>query len=438
MSLGLGLVVASATTASLSAVTPMGDPGLPEAPKQAPVADALTAGPIAGPLTAVGEGAVAVPPPPPPVRVTKGVIESGETLSSSLREHGIGAEIVHLLRRELHSHFDFRRAQPGHSYRLVQDEDGRVLDFRYSTSEVVSYRMRLDGDRYQVGREEAELRPQSARIAGVVTSSLFDAIRQLGEDPQLAGDFADIFAWDIDFSHSVQPGDEFRILYERLYRSDDEGEQVYVRPGRILAAHYRGSAGDHTALYFEEDQGRGGYYRPDGTSVEREFLVAPLRRARISSRYSSARRHPILRITRPHHGIDYAAPVGTPVWAVADGKVIYRGWAGGFGNLVKIRHARGYVSYYAHLSHFVSNLKVGQTVRQKQLIGYVGQTGLATGPHVCFRIAHNGSYVDPTKLRAPAGDPVSPAARYQFWTTRDGLLAALDAETLVAASDEAL
>lgn len=424
MSIGLGLLVALVTTVSLSAVTPTGVARVPEAP-------------VTELAVAAGDAAEAAPPPPPPVRVTKGLIGRGETLSSSLRQNGVGPEIAYLVTRELSSEFDFRRAQPGHSYRLVQDEGGRVLDFRYRTSEVVSYRMSLDGDHYRVDREEAELRAQPARIAGVVTSSLFDAIKQLGESPQLAGDFADIFAWDVDFSHSVQPGDEFRILYERLYSNDDDGEPVYVRPGRILAAHYTGAGGDHTALYFEEEEGRGGYYRPDGTSVERQFLVAPLRYARISSRFSTARLHPILRVTRPHHGIDYAAPSGTPVWAVADGKVIYRGWAGGFGNLVKIRHARGYVSYYGHLSRFMSNLQVGQTVRQKQLIGYVGQTGLATGPHVCFRIAHNGRYVDPTKLRTPAGDPVSPRARYEFWVARDHLLAALDGEALVAASGEA-
>jgi murein DD-endopeptidase MepM/ murein hydrolase activator NlpD len=428
MSIGLGLLVALVTTVSLSAVTPTGVARVPETPVTEP---------STGPVLAVGDGVEAAPPPPPPVRVTKGVIGRGETLSSSLRQRGIGPEIAYLVTRELSSDFDFRRAQPGHAYRLVQDESGRVLEFRYRTSQVVSYRMSLDGDHYRVGREEAELRPQSARIAGVVTSSLFDAIKQLGESPQLAGDFADIFAWDVDFSHSVQPGDEFRILYERLYSNDDDGDLIYVRPGRILAAHYTGAAGDHMALYFEEEEGRGGYYRPDGTSVERQFLVAPLRYARISSRFSAARRHPILRVTRPHHGIDYAAPSGTPVWAVADGKVIYRGRAGGFGNLVKIRHTRGYVSYYGHLSRFITNLQVGQTVRQKQLIGYVGQTGLATGPHVCFRIAHNGRYVDPTKLRTPAGDPVSPTGRYQFWVARDHLLAALDGEALVAASDEA-
>jgi len=263
-------------------------------------------------------------------------------------------------------------------------------------------------------------------------------VKELGENAELAADFADIFAWDVDFSRSVQPGDEFRIVYERLYRIDDEGTPVYVRPGRILAAHYSGTSGVHTAVYYEKDEGHGGYYRPDGTSVQRQFLVAPLRYARISSRFSSARLHPILKVTRPHHGIDYAAPAGTPIWAVADGKVIYRDKAGGFGNLVKIRHANGYISYYAHLSRFVSRLRVGQRVRQKQLIGYVGQTGLATGPHVCFRIAQDGRYVNPATLGGPGGEPVHPEARYSFYQVRDAMLAELGSGSLVTATQEAL
>ena len=153
--------------------------------------------------------------------------------------------------------------------------------------------------------------------------------------------------------------------------------------------------------------------------MQRQFLQAPLRFARISSRYSAARHHPILRITRPHQGIDYAAPSGTPVWAVADGRVIYRGYAGGFGNLVKIRHSKGYVSYYGHLSRFGSGLKVGQRVRQKQVIGYVGSTGLSTGPHVCFRIAQDGRYFNPAKLHTPAGDAVSAQRRPDFLASRD-------------------
>ena len=173
----------------------------------------------------------------------------------------------------------------------------------------------------------------------------------------------------------------------------------------ILAARYSGTSGEHTAVYFESEQGRGGYFRPDGTSVQGAFLQAPLRHARISSRYSHARLHPILKVTRPHHGIDYAAPHGEPIWAVADGKVIYRSRAGGFGNLVKVRHANGYVSYYSHLSAFANDLRVGDSVQQKQVIGFVGSTGLATGPHVCFRIAKDGKYMNPARMPAPAGPP---------------------------------
>jgi len=186
-------------------------------------------------------------------------------------------------------------------------------------------------------------------------------------------------------------------------------------------------------VYFETQEGHGGYYRPDGTSVEGQFLMAPLRHARVSSSYSAARRHPILKITRPHHGIDYAAPTGTPVWAVADGEVIYRARAGGFGNLVKIRHANGYVSYYAHLSRYAKHLKVGQKVAQKQVIGYVGQTGLATGPHVCFRVAKNGQYVNPARLRTPAGEPVPSELGETFRAASAILLAELDAGTYLAA-----
>ena len=434
-SLGLGVGAAVATIVSLSAFSS-------SAVRHEVEALAAEVPPAAEVALLEKEASAAPAPSPAPaapaIRVTAGAIAPGTTLIGSLRDQGISTEVVNLITREMSPYFDFRHAQPGHSYRLARDEAGRVVDFQYRTSETASYRLSLDGDQYAVRREEAVLVPRTALIAGVVSSNLYEAVRELGESPQLAGDFADIFAWDVDFSRSVQPGDEFRILYERLFRSSEGGTPVYVGPGRILAARYSGTSGEHTAVYFEEKEGRGGYYRPDGTSVQRQFLVAPLRYARVSSSYSSARLHPILKITRPHEGIDYAAPIGTPIWAVADGKVIYRGKAGGFGNLVKIRHAQGYVSYYAHLSRFITGLRVGQVIRQKQLIGYVGQTGLATGPHVCFRIAQDGRYVNPAKLRGPGGETVSPAARYAFYQSRDARLAELGSGSLVTATQEAL
>jgi murein DD-endopeptidase MepM/ murein hydrolase activator NlpD len=312
-----------------------------------------------------------------------------------------------------------------------------VLDFRYSTSGRKSYSMSWTSDHYAVREDVATLRTQLAKVSGMIESSLYDAIKALGERTQLATDFADVFAWDIDFSRNVRPGDDFQILYEKLYRTDDDGSEVYVKPGRILAARYHGTMGERSAIYFEHEDGRGGYYRPDGSSIERAFLMAPLEFKRISSSFSRARRHPILNVVRPHPGIDYAAALGTPIWAIGDGTVIYRGWAGASGNLVKIRHGNGYVSSYAHLSGFEPALAVGQVVKQKQVIGFVGATGLATGPHVCFRIQQNGRYVNPLEIASPAGDAIEQEAWKSFQLRRDLLLGDLGSSTLVAA-DEAL
>jgi murein DD-endopeptidase MepM/ murein hydrolase activator NlpD len=364
--------------------------------------------------------------PPPALDVLQGTLGRGESLAGSLADQGISAELVHTIEKGLTGLFDFRRAQPGQRYELSRDAAGRLVEFRYFLSKTDGYLLRRTADGWAASRDAVALHARTARIAGLISSSLHQAVVALGESPQLANDFSEIFAWDIDFSRSVRPGDEFRILYERLYRDDPEEGEVYVRPGRILLAHYRGAAGDHSAFYFEVKEGHGGYYRSDGSNVERQFLLAPLNYSRISSRFSAARRHPILNVTRPHHGIDYAAPAGTPLWSVANGKVIYRGPAGGFGNLVKVRHESGYVSYYAHLARFAKGLRVGQTVSQKQVIGYVGETGLATGPHVCFRMTKDGRYIDPARVRLPTGPVIDAKAFPRFVAARELRQAELD------------
>lgn len=374
------------------------------------------------------------------VVVTSGALRYGESLGGELRSQDVSATAIYEITRAMRSSFDFRYARPGHRYRLVQDLDGNPLEFRYAISSEESYHLVRVGDDYQVTFEQAQLSSRRARIAGLVETSLYGAISSLGENGQLAGQFADIFAWDVDFTREVQPGDSFQILYERMYRTDDDGYEVYVRPGRILAARYSGASGEYEAVLYEGENGREGYYRTDGSSVERQFLVAPLKFSRISSKYSPARRHPILKVTRPHHGIDYAAAEGAPIWAVADGTVIYRGWGGGFGNLVKVRHTNGYVSYYAHMSRFAKGLSVGQQVSQKETLGYVGHTGLATGPHVCFRMQRDGRYVNPMKVRGKAGKAVGPEAWAGFRAERDALLAELTGEagTTLAAIEDAL
>ena len=448
----LGGLVALSAIGSSSAADPTGDEGFGASASRPPgVLEPLPTVVDEAPILAESSSLEAVAPPasmqvqsdsPAPTvaetRIVEGELRRGETLARSMGEQGVSAGVVDRIVRELGGHFDFRRSQPGHSYRLVQDGDGELAAFDYRTSAIVRYTLRRDREGgYSVARDEAQLRPRNVIVAGIITSSLYGAITDLGAEAQLAGDFADVFAYDVDFSRMVRPGDEFRILYEQLYRIDEGGEERFVRPGRILAARYGGEAGEHTAVYFEAEEGHGGYYRPDGSSVERQFLMAPLRYARVSSRYSSARRHPILKITRPHHGIDYAAPSGTPVYAVSGGEVIHKSWTGGFGNLVKIRHLNGYVSYYAHLSRYASGLHAGQPVDQKQVIGYVGSTGLATGPHVCFRVAKNGKYVNPARIPSPEGPPLPSEAQDSFRAHRDVMLAQLDSGNFVA-SDEAL
>lgn len=374
--------------------------------------------------------------PHPDLVELAGELHAGQTLGRALRERGVSASLIHEIDRLMRPYFDFRRAKPGQQYELTLSPTDELKGFAYEVSPLERYRLGPDGDSFRVWREEAPIERRITRMAGVVTSSLYQAVRDLGEESQVASDFASIFAWDVDFSRAVHSGDQFRLLYERNYVVED-GEERYLGPGRILAAAYAGNNGQHYAIYYEVEPGRGGYYHPDGRSVQRKFLLAPLNFSRISSRFSNARFHPILKVKRPHYGIDYAAPYGAPVWSVADGKVIYKGRAGGFGRLVKVRHSNGYVSYYAHLSRYAAGLKVGQPVRQKQVVGFVGQSGLATGPHVCFRVQKDGHYVNPAAIDAPSADPIPLDHRERFAAARDVRLEELGPIALIA-TDEAL
>lgn len=447
LSLGIGFALAL----FVIAVDRASHATAPELPVQATAVDVPSGapmdehyGPFLPQLAEVAEAeaqtpkhhAEAAPPTPEPTRRTiSGTLAAGDILVSELNAQGVDRLTVHYIARDLRPIFDFRDARPGDRFTLVLDEAGRTQDFRYYAPNMVSYHLYRDGETMVAEKEEPEQVQRTARIAGVVTSSLYEAIRDLGETPRLASDFADLFAWDIDFSRSVQRGDQFAILYERLFRRSPDGTEVYAGPGRILAARYEGRSGTRTAAYYEGPDGIGGYYRADGSSVERQFLVAPLRYTRISSAYSEARKHPILKITRAHHGIDYAAPRGTPLYSVADGTISFRGYTKGYGRLVKIKHANGYESYYAHMERYEPGQSVGDHVKQKQVIGYVGSSGLATGPHTCFRVKKDGRFVNPAKLRTPAGDPVPDAEMARFRAARAALFAQLDQRPVVATNE---
>jgi len=246
---------------------------------------------------------------------------------------------------------------------------------------------------------------------------------------------AGVFQWDIDFSRDTRPGDAFRVLFEKVYLDGN-----FLRYGRLLAAEYRGARAQ-AAAYYHDDEALAGYYTADGQSLQRMFLAAPCRHRRISSRFNLNRWHPVLNRRVPHLGVDYAAETGTPVYAAAEGTVTYVGFNSRAGNLVKIRHAREYETVYAHLSRFARGLRAGQTVEQGQTIGFVGSTGMSTGPHLHYGMKHRGQYIDPLLQESARGAGLTGRALSDFRRRQSQLAAALQdvaiPEVALAASDDA-
>jgi hypothetical protein len=234
--------------------------------------------------TPAGDGLELGPPRPPNhLDVVRGELRSGETLHSTLTRMGVPGSTVHEIAIEMRSVFDFRFARPGDRFRLARKADGSVVDFEYRTSAVDGYRLYRVGEELVASALTVNLVRRVESLAGIVTNSVYNAIRNLGESGQLAHDFSELFAWEVDFTREVRPGDEFRILYERIYQEDGDGNEVYVRPGRILAAQYRGGRDVKTAIHYESEEGSSGYYRPDGSAIERQFLRAPLKYSRATS-----------------------------------------------------------------------------------------------------------------------------------------------------------
>jgi murein DD-endopeptidase MepM/ murein hydrolase activator NlpD len=273
--------------------------------------------------------------------------------------------------------------------------------------------------------DEVEYARTRRIVAGEIRSSLYRTIEEIGEDVDLARILSEIFAWQIDFATDLRKGDYFRAVVEE-YRGMDGVPRIHA----VLAAEFFNAGTLHQAFRYEDSSGRVDYYDGTGASLRRVFLKSPLRYTRISSRFSRRRFHPILKVYRPHLGVDYAAPTGTPVVSVGDGEVIYAGRERGFGKIVKIRHNGVYRTTYGHLSGYARGIRKGVRVRQGQVIGYVGATGLATGPHLDFRLIRNGRYVNPLAVDLPAADPIPPDEMAAFREVVLDFLDGLDAADL--------
>ncbi len=260
-----------------------------------------------------------------------------------------------------------------------------------------------------VERKPIEYDVQTEVVRGQIDSSLFEAVTKMGESSELAMTLANIFAWDIDFVRDLRQGDSFSVLVEKRYR---EGRQAGY--GRVLAADFRNNGELYQAFYFGDENGVGSYYDEAGRSLQKAFLKAPLEFSRISSGFTNKRFHPITKSWKAHPAIDYAAPKGTPIKTVGDGTITRIGHTSGNGNFIEVRHSGGYKTMYLHMSRFAKGMGQGKRVVQGQVIGYVGSTGLATGPHLCFRMKHNDAPVNPYKVKTPAAKPVSAAQMQSF------------------------
>jgi murein DD-endopeptidase MepM/ murein hydrolase activator NlpD len=351
---------------------------------------------------------------PSEVVVSTGTFAQGDSLYSCMSSHGISPREILGLEKLLNTLFDIRRCRPGDNYEIIVSTNGFLEGFNYypgpldiygvkkSTSgELISFYQKIPLERRVLG------------LVGRIESSLYESMVQLGQSPELTMRFADIFAWQIDFLTEPRPGDTFRLIWEKSYK---EGEEF--SDGAILAAQYLGKEVSHTAILFEDPEGRKDYYTMKGDSLRKEFLRSPLNYRRISSYFSYKRFHPILKYYRPHLGIDYAAPLGTPVASVGDGEVTYVGRKGEYGRFVKVRHKNGYYSTYGHLSQYGKGIRRGVKVNQGQVIGYVGASGLATGPHLDFRVVRNGRFVNFLKVQMPAAESVKDSYRKEFEITK--------------------
>jgi len=347
-----------------------------------------------------------------------GSLQAGDTLYESLIREGISAAEILNLQEKVKSVVDFSYLPVGSEYSLKYNPEGKVTEFIYKPNPIDIYCIDIpssDSEDLKVTKEE--VCTEVVRFEGKIKYSLYESMMECADSPQLALQLAEIFAWQIDFLTECREGDSFNILVEKQYRGD------FYRWGKILAARYEGEfLSEHTAILFEDPAGHIDYYTEEGKSLRKAFLRAPLNYKYISSHFSKNRLHPILRIWRPHLAIDYAAPTGTPVSTIGDGTVIYAGWKGGYGNYVQIRHPNNYVTGYGHLSRFTKGLKSGHKVKQGEIIGYVGATGLATGPHLDFSISENGERVDFLKLKLPAASSVDPRYSTYFNEVKNKLL----------------
>ena len=348
--------------------------------------------------------------------VQQGVFPNNQILGKFLLQYGLTSQQIHRLSEKSKPIFDVRKIRGGNKYHIIQTRDSVPVtkNFIYEVNPTEYIIYTIEGDSVAVRKLQKTMIYRERIVSGEIETSLWNSVVGQGVPFDLALKMSNIYAWNIDF-FGLQKGDKYRVQYVEVLCDDSS----FVRIDTIKTACFTHCGTEFWAIPFCQD-GRTDYYDAEGNSLRKAFLKAPLSYSRISSYFTHKRFHPVLKYYRPHHGVDYAAPKGTPVSTIGDGRVTYKGWTKGGGNTVKIQHNSIYTTSYMHLSKF-GKISVGSMVRQGEIIGYVGSTGVSTGPHLDFRVYQNGTPVNPLTIKSPPVEPVADSNRVAFFAIRDSL-----------------
>ena len=360
--------------------------------------------------------AVVLPAPVPShslIERFEGHIKKNMTLSDVLTAYNLPQEMVQQLVVVTKPIYNLKKLIVGNRFELEKLPDGTLKMFSYAVDLEKYVEVSLTEQGYKAEMKPFEYSARRELIAGTIRSSLFQTLNEMNEDDELALELAEAFSYDIDFNTELQPGDHFKVAVEKQHR---DGE--FVKYGKILAAEFSNKGKVYSAFRFTDSEGRSEFYNAAGHALRRDLLKSPLKFSRVSSKFSRRRFHPVLGVFRPHLGVDYSAPTGTPIYAAGSGRVAVAGWKNGFGRFIQIQHGSEFSTMYGHLSRFAAGIQAGEKVQQGQLIGYVGATGLATGPHLDYRITRKGVFVNPLGVKFQPSVPLKEEYRQAFEATK--------------------
>ena len=362
-------------------------------------------------------------------RISREIVQ-GDTLSSIFMEMGLSAALLHQIVHSSKTAARLTDIKPGQILHLELNGQRSLKSLTLERDKIHSLHIKTLASGFSSSEHSRKVEFRTAHIQGIIENSLYLSAKEAGLPEATILELAEIFGWDIDFALEIRSGDSFTVIYEEEFLEGDK-----LRTGPILAAEFVNQGRTYRAVRYASKTGKAAYYTPEGNSMRKPFLRAPVDFRRISSYFAKQRWHPVLGKKRPHRGVDYAANTGTPIKAAGDGKIIHRGKKGGYGNTLIIQHAQGYTTLYGHLSRYAITAKKGSQVEQGEVIGYVGQSGLATGPHLHYEFRINGVHRDPLTVKLPDSMPIDKKYRADFLLKTQPLIAKLDTFNRILVAD---